>query len=130
MDIAIRNSGLSIIELERILQTRQRELKVLLRRRTRIERKLTALDERITRLGGTRAGGRVKRARNDVTLPEAIANVLGKSRKPLTVGDIMGGVQAMGYRSSSGNFRAVINQTLIKDKRFISAGRGLYEMKH
>ena len=130
MDITARNSGLSIIELERILQTRQRELKILLRRRTHIERKLSALDERITRLGGSRATGRAKRARNDVTLPEAIAKVLGKSRKPMTVGDIMGDVQAAGYRSTSGNFRGIVNQTLIKDKRFTSASRGLYEMKH
>jgi hypothetical protein len=130
MDIAVRNSGLSIIELERILQTRQRELKILLRRRTYVERKLSVLDERITRLGGSKAAGRAKRARNDMTLPEAIANLLSKSRKPMTVGDIMGGVQAAGYRSTSGNFRGIVNQTLIKDKRFTSASRGLYEMKH
>jgi ribosomal protein L19E len=40
----------------------------------------------------------------------------------------MEGVLAAGYRSNSGNFRGIVNQALIKDKRFTSAGRGLYEM--
>ena len=38
-------------------------------------------------------------------------------------------VQRGGYRSNSANFRAIVNQTLIKDKRFGSAGRGMYQLK-
>ena len=34
-----------------------------------------------------------------------------------------------GYRSNSANFRSIVNQTLIKDKRFGSAGRGVYQLK-
>jgi hypothetical protein len=40
-------------------------------------------------------------------------------------------VQAGGYRSSSDHFRAIVNQTLIKErKRFSPSGeRGVYQLK-
>ncbi len=41
----------------------------------------------------------------------------------------MDGVLASGYRSISENFRGIINQALIKDKRFGAVERGLYEIK-
>ncbi len=47
----------------------------------------------------------------------------------MTVGDILEAVTAGGYRSTSANFRGIVNQTLIKDERFHSAGRGSYTMK-
>ena len=49
----------------------------------------------------------------------------------MKVGVITEAVLATGYRSSSDNFRAIINQTLIKEKkRFISTGaRGEYQIK-
>ena len=49
----------------------------------------------------------------------------------MKVGDIADAVLATGYRSNSVNFRAIINQTLIKErKRFASAGeRGMYQLK-
>ena len=56
------------------------------------------------------------RARNDVSLPVAIAGVLSKSSRPVSIGDIVEGVLASGYRSNSGNFRAVVNQALVKDR--------------
>jgi hypothetical protein len=39
-------------------------------------------------------------------------------------------VQKSGYRSNSANFRSIVNQTLIKErKRFGQAGRGIYQLK-
>ena len=71
--------------------------------------------------------GRVK---NEMSLVASLEKVLGESANPLSVGDIMSKVQGLGYKSSSPNFRGIINQTLIKEKkRFGSAGRGMYEMK-
>ena len=58
-----------------------------------------------------------------------IEGVLGKSGKSMKVGDIAEAVQGGGYRTNSANFRGIVNQTLIKDKRFTSAGRGVYQMK-
>jgi hypothetical protein len=42
----------------------------------------------------------------------------------LEQGTIVEAVKAQGYRSNSANFRAIVNQTLIKEKQFSSAGRG------
>src|SRR3954470_281460 len=36
---------------------------------------------------------------------------------------------ASGYVSSSANFRGIVNQTLIKDKRFRRVARGVYGLK-
>ena len=55
--------------------------------------------------------------------------VLRKSGKPMRVADIMNGALSDGYRSNSGNFRGIVNQTLIKEKQFQQAGRGMYQMK-
>jgi hypothetical protein len=45
------------------------------------------------------------------------------------VGEIVDAVLAGGYHSKSANFRGIVNQTLIKDKRFVSSGRGVYQLK-
>ena len=44
--------------------------------------------------------------------------------------DIVDGVLGSGYRSSSANFRGIVNQTLIKEKKkFTSPSRGMYQLK-
>jgi hypothetical protein len=70
-----------------------------------------------------------KRPKNSMSLVEAIRGVLGRSGAAMKVGDIMDAVKKSGYKSSSANFRGIINQTLIKDKQFKSAARGTYGLK-
>ena len=127
-------SNLSLADLEQMIHSRQRELRKLEKQRAKWQKKVDDVERKIASLGGTagrggRGGGAGSRARNEINLPDAIAQVLSKSRGPVGVGDIMEGVLAAGYRSNSANFRGIVNQALIKDKRFKSAGRGLYEMK-
>jgi hypothetical protein len=55
--------------------------------------------------------------------------VLGKTGKPMNVGDIAAEVQRRGYKSNSANFRGIVNQTLIKEKQFSQASRGMYQLK-
>jgi len=58
-----------------------------------------------------------------------IAYVLGESNKPMSVSDIVEGVLATGYRSTSPKFRGIVNMTLIKERRrFANAGRGMYTL--
>ena len=64
-----------------------------------------------------------------MSLAGTIEQVLAKASSPVPVGEIVERVQATGYRSSSANFRALLNMTLVKDDRFQSAGRGLYVLK-
>jgi hypothetical protein len=125
---------LSINDLEQMLNRSRTQLNKLMRKRSRLQDQIDGLDRKIERLGGNGSagvsGGRGRvRARNSVSLPDAIAKVLEGSGKPTPVGEIVNAVRASGYRSNSPNFRAIVNQALIKDKRFASSGRGLYQLK-
>ena len=125
--------GLSLAQLERLMQSRRTELTRLTRQRDKVQKKLDTLNDRISEIsggmvGGTRGGGGT-RARNAANLPEVIHQVLSKSGAAVSVGDIMDKVRAAGYRSNSANFRGIVNQALIKDKRFTSASRGMYQLK-
>lgn len=122
-----RFGGMSISDLEGILQERRGELGKLRKKRTELERELNKLNRRIESLGGGRSrGGRV---RNEKSLTAILHEILEKAGKPMQVSEILAKVQAAGYRSNSANFRGIVNQTLIKEKQFASAGRGLYQLK-
>jgi hypothetical protein len=126
--------GLSISELQRMIGERRSMLQKLNKQRTEALRKLNSIERDIAKLDGGAGGGRGGmsgggRARNAVSLVSAIEGALKKG-DPMSVGDIVDAVQAGGYRSSSANFRGIVNQTLIKErKRFSSPSRGMYQLK-
>jgi hypothetical protein len=123
---------LSIVQLENMLSSRRSEQQKLERDRRKAVRKLDAIEMKIRQLGGNGSrgrGGAGGRARNAKSLLEMIEGVLGKSSKPMNVGDIADAVRSGGYRTTSANFRGIVNQALIKDKRFTAASRGMYQMK-
>ena len=126
---------MSIAQLEQLLAGRRQELSAKQREHSRLLARLQELEADIRRLGGSagrrgRGGGAGggTRARNAKSLIETLEDVL-KGGKPMKVGDIADAAQKSGYRSNSANFRSIVNQTLIKDKRFGSAGRGVYQLK-
>jgi hypothetical protein len=122
--------GLTIAQLQRILEQRRDELQKLRQERTDLQKEINALDRRIDRLeGGVGGRGGGVRMRNKTPLPTAIANVMRENGKPMRVMDIMNGVLESGYRSSSDKFRGIVNQTLIKDKNFTQVDRGVYQLK-
>jgi hypothetical protein len=125
---------MNIAELERVLEERRSELGKLARQRSELEKRLTALDRQMARVGGGaghfgRRRGRGSRARNEHSLTETIEVVMKGSSKPMKVPDIVNGVLSSGYQSSSANFKGIVNQTLIKDKRFQQVERGVYQLK-
>jgi len=127
---AASNSGLSLAQLERLMRTRRSEMNRLGRKREKLQKQLDAVEAQIASIsGGAGGGGGGTRARNKISLQEAILGVLSKSSGPMKVGAIMDKVSDMGYRSTSANFRGIVNQTLIKDKRFTQASRGMYQLK-
>ena len=135
--MAKNSESLSISQLESMLQARRSEISELARERAKIAAQLAEIDARIRNLGGgitssasgihiTAAG----RARNVKSLIKTMEDVLGASSTPLTVGQILEGVHATGYRSNSSSFRAILNQTLIKERKvFAKSSRGMYMLK-
>ena len=126
--------GLNIAELERVLEVRRSELSKLTRQRSDLEKRIGAINRQIARvgggsLGGGRRRGRGGRARNEQSLTDTIEGVMKGSGKPMKVPDIVEGVLSSGYQSSSANFKGIVNQTLIKDKRFQQVERGVYQLK-
>jgi hypothetical protein len=121
-------TNLSLAALQSIMESRRVELNRLRKQRSEIQRKLDGVDRQIEKIegGGRTIGGR---ARNAKSLNDTLEDVLRSGGKPMSVGDIVNGVRATGYRSTSDNFRGIVNQTLIKDKRFTAAERGIYQLK-
>src|SRR5690606_24020503 len=108
-----------------------RQRSKLLQERKKLQNRIDQVDRQIQMLDGS-GGGAVTASgrRNDRPLPDVIEAVLKKSSKPMKVGDIAQAVQAAGYRSNSANFRGIVNQALIKEKkRFTSPSRGYYHVK-
>ena len=128
-------TNLSIAQLERILRVRRGELQRLMRQRTKVARQLARIDSQLRSLDGNggaaigRLGGGGGRVRNEQSLVKMIEGVLGKTGKAMNVGDIATAVQRQGYKSNSANFRGIVNQTLIKEKQFSQASRGMYQLK-
>ena len=124
-------ANLNIAQLEQILNDRKSALTRLEKSKKDLLKKLDVVERDIAKIGGSTGGRRGRgRARNEKSLPETLEDVLA-SGKPMKVGDIADAVQAAGYRSTSDHFRAIVNQTLIKErKRFVSSGqRGTYQLK-
>ncbi len=126
-------SNLSIADLERMLDERKSSLQKLGKQRADAQRKVDAIDRQILKMGGSLAGGGSRRgsgrARNEMSLVAAMESVLS-GKEAMKVGEIVEAVQASGYQSSSANFRGIVNQTLIKErKKFSSPSRGLYLLK-
>ena len=122
-------ANLSLAALQHIMENRKTELNRLRKQRTKIQRDLDAVDREIGQIEGSGIGRGGGRARNAKSLNDTLEDVLRSNGKPMKVGDIVDAVKATGYRSSSANFRGIVNQTLIKDKRFGASERGMYQIK-
>lgn len=131
-------AGLTITKLESLLNQQRSRKKELMRERLRIMNQLEKVDRQIASLDGGSGGGggggggtsSSGRARNEKSLVATLEEVLEKSPKGMGVSDILAAVQSAGYKSSSPNFRGIINQTLIKErKKFASVSRGVYALK-
>lgn len=123
---------ISMADLRRELQRRQRGAGQLVRRREKLLAKLKTLDEQIRMAGGeirAMSGdlGTRKRPKNETNLVEALAKVL--DGKTMSVTEVTQAVQDAGYQTSSSSFRTIVNQTLINSGKFKRVGRGLYTAK-
>ena len=77
--------------------------------------------------GRPRGSGGRRRPKNEMNLVESLAKVL--KGKTMSVTEVADAVQKEGYKTTSANFRTIVNQTLIKSPAFRKVGRGQYTAK-
>ena len=129
--------SLDTTALKAELKRRERNAKTLIKKRTKLARQLADVDGELAALGSTGAGGsRVrgttaagtprKRARNDVSLGDALAQAM-EVRAVVSPAEAATLVQENGYKSTSKHFGMMVSNALTKDKRFKRISRGQYE---
>ena len=117
---------------ERAIHRLQRRYRTLVDRAGRIEAQIVAEGGSIHSNGVARRGrpgaipGR-RRARNEMNLVQALARVL--KGKEMGVTEVSHAVQRAGYRTTSPNFRTIVNQALINSTLFRRVSRGKYTAK-
>lgn len=127
------------------LDRRGQELGKLEQQRDRLMAELNAIDNTLADFGVATAGfgrkrgpgrppgragalGSRRRARNEMNLVDALAQTL--KGKTMGVSEVSDAVQANGYKTTSPNFRTIVNQALISNpKVFKKIARGQYTAK-
>lgn len=123
-----RGDDYSVADLERMLEARRLELGELEKRRDQLAAELAECDARIVELNGDGTTGTRRRTsrrrkvgrsrfRNQPSLKKVIVEVLQKSKKPLSVDDIVDKVLSTGYKSTADNFRQVTYLNLFNLKK-------------
>jgi len=121
-----RLSALSTTDLHREIIRRRRGVSSLEKKRERLIKQLHSVEAAIREHGGA-IGGTGRRPRNARNLADALAALLANATMSVT--EAAEKVQEAGYRTTSPNFRTIVNQTFLKDKRFKRVSRGRYTAK-
>jgi len=129
-------------DLLKEIQKRQKQLPSLQKRRARLAADLDLLDRVIAALtasgrprrGRPRGSGaakvrRTQRAKNKMSLADALVGVMKGNRIPITAPAAAEAVKKAGYKSKAAKFRKIVALTLAKDKkRFKRVSRGKYAL--
>lgn len=118
--------SMSTAELQAELQRRERNIKKLERRRERLMEDLQEIEKQLASEGALSASGGIRRRpRNEMNLVDSLAEVL--KGKEMSVTEVTQAVQQAGYMTTAANFRTIVNQALIREKkRFKKVSRGRY----
>lgn len=129
-------ANISVAELERILLSRRQQLEELQQRRTTLVAELGRVDEEIAKMQGARqalsssATVRPQKFVNAKSLREYVLEILGRSKRGMSLSDLSAKVLAAGYRTESSNFRNVLYQCLYNTKDvYHDDGTGTYRLK-
>ncbi|MFN0131374.1 MAG: hypothetical protein ACKVW3_02390 [Phycisphaerales bacterium] len=127
------SGGLATISnsaLQAELSRRSQKVRGLMQKHRRAQAVVARLEAQIREHGGEvdgRFAGSRKRPKNDQNLVESLAALL--KGKTMSVTEASEEVQRAGYKTSSDNFRTIVNQTLIKSNLFRKVSRGQYTAK-
>jgi len=128
-------AGLSVADLERILDEKKSQLQDLARRRDQAQKELDKLDAEIQDIVGV--GGSIgktrrrrRRVKNEMSLRAVVLEILGKNKKGFTLADLAGKVTESGYKSTSRNFRNVLYQCLYNTEGIVhDEATGCYRLE-
>ena len=142
-------SNVTTAELQRELERRESQVDALLAERAEFQAMVDEIDAELRGLnvaapgkkkrGRPRGSGKKskkktarkgggKRPRNEMSLVEALQTVLRGKELPLA--EIIDAVHKAGYKSSSPNFKTIVNQALGTNKKaFKRVSRGVYTAK-
>jgi len=116
--MARTSSNLSLSDLQQILDERKSQAHELSKRRDQLTKELAKIDAELQEIVGKKRRGapkgvrRGKRPKNERSLREIIFDLLGKSKKGITLADLEPKVLEAGYKSASKNFSNMIYQCL------------------
>lgn len=126
-------------EIQAELNRRQRGLPKLYAQLRKAEAKVSKIVSAISRIEGSplkrepgrrrlaKAGAARKRHKNERSLIEVLADVL--KGKTLSVSEAVSKAKSAGYKTTSPNFRVIVNQALIKSNLFKKVSHGKYTAK-
>lgn len=125
--------AMATADLRAELRRRESTLRKLENRREKLAAQLAEVEGEIRGMGGTAdigvtARGQVRRRpRNEANLADSLVDLL--NGKTMSVTEAAEKVVEAGYRTTAANFRTIVNQTLLRDKRFKKVSRGQYTAK-
>ncbi len=127
--VKISANSMSFGELQAELQRRERGIRKLERRREKLLDELAKIDSELGSVGALGASGRIRRRpRNEMNLVDSLVQVL--DGKTMSVTEATRAVQKAGYITTAANFRTIVNQALIREKKmFKKVARGRYTAK-
>lgn len=120
-----KTDDMSLEEIEALLSSKRSEKRTELEsRRNELLSEVASIEREIEELGGGkgRGGKRGPRAKNSMTMREAITKALGQYKNGATLDQIAEGVKKLGYTSNAANFKNVVYQTLYNNKDDFTRG--------
>lgn len=122
-------NDMSTADLHAELHRRQKNVRKLERKRERLLGELAGVEAELASEGAlSSTGGIRRRPRNEKNLVESLADVL--KGKTMSVTEATQAVQQAGYMTTAANFRTIVNQALIREKKvFKKIARGQYTAK-
>jgi Asp-tRNA(Asn)/Glu-tRNA(Gln) amidotransferase B subunit len=102
----------TLVELQKLISSRQSELKKLQKKREKLMALVKEVDADIVKITGGGIIGRGRRGNNDKPLRVYVEEQLSKNKKGLTLAELAQSILDTGFKTSSANFRNVLYQSL------------------
>ena len=130
---AVRKVGklgeVSLEDLKAEMNRRSKMVGRLERRRAKLHAEIAIVEAELGSFGALSANGEIRRRpRNEMNLVDTLSKVL--KNKTMSVTDAAQAARDSGYMTTAANFRTIVNQALIREKKvFKKISRGQYTSK-